>query len=141
MAAFTAGSNWHALLRPGDKRYLICGDATFETVARIFGVARYHPVNRTALQLCGLKSTKEIMMRKFLLAAAALAALGTIGTSVPASAAEFQYCLQGRGVGYPGDCQYRSFAECQATASGRALSCGFNPRFVYAQRRPFRYWN
>ena len=80
-------------------------------------------------------------MRTFLLAAAALAALGSIGTSAPAAAAELQYCLQGRGVGYPGDCQYRSFAECQATASGRTLSCGINPRFVYAQRRPFRYWN
>jgi hypothetical protein len=73
-------------------------------------------------------------MRHMLIAAAALAALGSFGTSTSAFASEFPYCLQGRGVGYPGDCQYRNFAECEATASGRALSCGINPRFAYMQQ-------
>ena len=28
------------------------------------------------------------------------------------------YCLQGRDYGYPGNCQYASYAQCMATASG-----------------------
>ncbi|MET1046810.1 MAG: DUF3551 domain-containing protein [Hyphomicrobium sp.] len=78
-------------------------------------------------------------MRNLLLAAVAAASLSALGTA-PVVAAEFQYCLQGRGVGYPGDCQYRNFAECQASASGRNLSCGINPRYAYA-RGAQRRWN
>ena len=37
------------------------------------------------------------------------------------------YCLQGRDYGYPGNCQYSSYAQCMATASGTFSYCGINP--------------
>jgi hypothetical protein len=45
------------------------------------------------------------------------------------------YCLQGRNKGYPGDCQYSSYAQCAATASGQGGSCGINPQYAFARQR------
>jgi Protein of unknown function (DUF3551) len=73
-------------------------------------------------------------MRKILFLLSAAAALVTVGAPA-SSAAEFQYCLQSADAGYPGDCLYRNFAECQASASGRNASCGINPRYAYSQQR------
>ena len=53
----------------------------------------------------------------------------------PAAARDYPYCLQGRGPGYPGECSYVSFEQCQASASGRNASCGVNPRAAFAQQR------
>ena len=72
----------------------------------------------------------------------ALMAVCTVaGTSSgPADATEFPYCLQGRGVGIPGNCQYRSYRECMVTGSGRNLYCNINPRYAYGrQQRQHRY--
>ena len=65
-----------------------------------------------------------------------LAAGLTIAASLtPAAAYDYPYCLQGRQTGYPGECSYQSYAQCQASASGRNASCGVNPRFAFRQQR------
>lgn len=43
------------------------------------------------------------------------------------------YCLQGRTWGHPGNCQFSSYDQCMATASGTYAYCGMNP--IYAFRR------
>jgi hypothetical protein len=79
-------------------------------------------------------------MRNLIFALAAVSALGTaVGGSSPIHAREFPYCMQGKDAGYPGDCQYRSYAECKATASGRAEDCAINPRFAYGSQKE-RSW-
>ena len=45
------------------------------------------------------------------------------------------YCLQGRQWGYPGNCQFSSYAQCQATASGTDAYCGLNPHYAFARQR------
>jgi len=83
-------------------------------------------------------------MRKFILAVMAFTVVGaaTLATSAPAAAHDYPWCVQGVGVGYPGECMYTSFAQCQASASGRLASCGMNPRFAYSQPRGRRaYWD
>lgn len=51
------------------------------------------------------------------------------------------YCLQGRMWGYPGNCQFSSYAQCTATASGTDAYCGVNPQYAFArqQQRGYRY--
>ena len=82
-------------------------------------------------------------MRKTLLAIITVLAAGTASVvgSAPAAAYDYPYCLQGRGVGIPGDCSYASYAQCMASASGRALYCNVNPRVAFGQqRRPAPYY-
>ncbi|UPJ54237.1 DUF3551 domain-containing protein [Bradyrhizobium sp. 200] len=45
------------------------------------------------------------------------------------------YCLQGRVWGYPGNCQFSSYAQCMATASGTDAYCGINPQYAFALQR------
>ena len=45
------------------------------------------------------------------------------------------YCLQGRAYGYPGNCQYSSYAQCMATARGTFSSCGINPQYAFARQQ------
>ena len=45
------------------------------------------------------------------------------------------YCLQGRIWGYPGNCQFSSYAQCMATASGTDAYCGINPQYAFARQR------
>jgi hypothetical protein len=81
-------------------------------------------------------------MRKTILAVMTVLAAGVAG-SAPAAAYDYPYCLQGRGIGVPGECAYRSYAECMASASGRALYCNINPRVAFGQQRrarPSRYY-
>ena len=81
-------------------------------------------------------------MRNAMLALLALSAAGAASMvgSGPASAFDYPYCIQGRGVGIPGDCSYRSYAECMATASGRSVYCNVNPRVAFRQQRRGRYY-
>jgi hypothetical protein len=82
----------------------------------------------------------ENQMRNLVFALAAVSALGAaVAVSSPVHAREFPYCMQGKDAGYPGDCQYRSYAECKATASGRAADCAINPRFAYGLQKE-RFW-
>jgi hypothetical protein len=83
----------------------------------------------------------EKQMRNLVFALAAMCAFSTaVAVSSPAAAREFPYCMQGKDAGYPGDCQYRNYAECNATASGRGEECAINPRFSYSrpQNRSWR---
>ena len=52
---------------------------------------------------------------------AMLAAAG-LGCSA-ASAHDYPYCLQGQDYGYPGLCQFTSYPQCEATASGQNAEC------------------
>ena len=45
------------------------------------------------------------------------------------------YCLQGRVWGYPGNCQFSSYAQCSATAYGTDAYCGINPRYAFARQQ------
>ena len=72
---------------------------------------------------------------------ATMSALTAVGSSAPAAAGGIQdrYCLQGRQWGYPGNCQFSSYPQCMATASGTDSYCGINPRYAYARQRIYRY--
>jgi hypothetical protein len=76
-------------------------------------------------------------MRNAVLAIVALsaAAAATITASTPAAAYDYPYCVQGRGVGIPGDCSYNTYAQCMASASGRGLYCNVNPRVAFGQQQ------
>jgi len=52
--------------------------------------------------------------------------------AVPVKAGK--YCVQGPNMGYPGDCSYSTYAQCQASASGTIDGCGINPRYAYARQ-------
>ncbi|WMT74859.1 DUF3551 domain-containing protein [Bradyrhizobium sp. Ash2021] len=71
------------------------------------------------------------------------AAAATFAGSAPAAAYDYPWCAQGRGFGFPGDCSYQTYAQCMASASGRALYCNINPRAAYGQqtRRGRHYRN
>jgi hypothetical protein len=82
-------------------------------------------------------------MRNLAIALASLSVLVTgAAISTPASAMDYPYCLQGRQTGYPGECSYRTYQECQASASGRDAACGINPRVAYnEQRGSDQFWD
>lgn len=75
-------------------------------------------------------------MRNIALALLALSAASaaTLASPSPAAAYDYPYCLQGRGVGIPGDCSYSNYAQCMDAASGRALYCNINPRAAYGRQ-------
>ena len=76
------------------------------------------------------------MHRHLALAAlAAVSILSVAATTSPASAAQDSYCLQGRQSGYPGNCEFSSYQQCQATASGTNEGCGNNPMKAYAPQQ------
>jgi hypothetical protein len=58
---------------------------------------------------------------------------------VPAGNVQDTYCLQGRTWGYPGNCQFSSYAQCIATASGTDAYCGMNPQYLFARQRNGTY--
>ena len=61
-------------------------------------------------------------MRNAMLAILALSAAGAAtvaGSSAPAAAYDYPYCIQGRGYRHPGDCSYSTYGQCMASASGR----------------------
>lgn len=72
---------------------------------------------------------------------ATVAALTVVGSATPASAEAIQdrYCLQGRQWGYPGNCQFSTYQQCMATASGTNAYCGINPMHAFADQRRGRY--
>jgi len=47
----------------------------------------------------------------------------------------YPWCAQGRGVGYPGECNYATYSQCEASASGRGLYCNVNPVVAFARVR------
>ena len=79
-------------------------------------------------------------MRNVKLAMLILLAAGaaTMASPTPAAAFDYPYCIQGGGWGVPGDCSYRSYAECMASASGRRVYCNINPRVAFGQQQQRR---
>jgi len=72
------------------------------------------------------------------LAIAGIAPAAAVGTHYP-------FCMQGRDAPGLSDCTYTSYAQCEATASGRFLTCMANPFFnpggdprAYRDRRRVR---
>jgi hypothetical protein len=73
---------------------------------------------------------------------ATVSALTVIGSVTPAPAAEAiqdRYCLQGRKWGYPGNCQFSTYQQCMATASGTNAYCGINPMRAFADQHRGRH--
>ncbi len=59
--------------------------------------------------------------------------VSSVGIFSPASA-EARYCLQGSDWGYPGNCQFSTYEQCMASASGTYSYCGINPRYAFARQ-------
>ena len=81
-------------------------------------------------------------MRNVMMAVTVVLAAGaaSFAGSAPAAAYDYPYCVQGRGIGIPGDCSYQTYAQCMASASGRGLYCNVNPRAALnKQQRRVRY--
>ena len=50
----------------------------------------------------------------------------------PVAASEYRYCLQGDDYAGAGDCEFASYLQCQASASGRTAYCVANPYLAAA---------
>ena len=50
----------------------------------------------------------------------------------PVAASEYRYCLQGDDFAGAGDCEFASYAQCEAAASGRTATCAANPNLAAA---------
>lgn len=78
-------------------------------------------------------------MRNALLAAlavtGALTGLTMFGTG-SAQAAPYRYCLVEGAEPGPGTCYYSTYAQCQASASGRRAYCQLNPVYAFAEQNP-----
>jgi hypothetical protein len=78
------------------------------------------------------------MRNAFLVLMACCAA--TTASALPAAAQEFPFCIKGCDFNSGlGDCSFSSYAQCQATASGRDAYCDANPYYnARAELRPNR---
>ena len=65
--------------------------------------------------------------------------IATVTSTASTAQIQDRYCLQGRSWGYPGNCQFSSYRQCMATASGTDAYCGINPRYAFARQR--RGWD
>jgi hypothetical protein len=81
---------------------------------------------------------RRLNMKSFIIAALAASTILAGGVS-PAAAHDYPYCLQGRTWGYPGNCEFTSYQQCLASASGTDAYCGINPRVAFAQQGRQRY--
>jgi hypothetical protein len=97
------------------------------------------PINGFSAFATTLTNCNENFVMSRLLFAAASFAVLIAASSSSAVARDYPYCLQGRSWGYPGNCQFMSYQQCEATASGTNAYCGINPRFAFA-RQPRGHW-
>ncbi|QIG98205.1 MULTISPECIES: DUF3551 domain-containing protein [unclassified Bradyrhizobium] len=65
---------------------------------------------------------------------AGLSVIGLLAIASPAAAND-RYCLQGREWGYPGNCEFSTYSQCTASASGTDAYCGINPQYAYRGQR------
>lgn len=81
-------------------------------------------------------------MRRLMLAGLAASVLAFIGT-MPAQAVgtRHAFCLQGDEFPGLSNCTFDTYAQCQASASGRFLTCVANPYFVGESDDPYAYQN
>ncbi len=78
------------------------------------------------------------MLKSSLAISALVASLASL--SSPAAAQDYPFCLLRSDEAGPGTCYYRSYAQCQASASGINAYCYRNPRLAYGSYdRPLRY--
>ena len=83
-----------------------------------------------------------------------LSVIGLVAVAIPGSSAhartraavaaaptdvQDRYCLQGRTLGYPGNCGFSTYAQCLASASGTDSGCGENPEYLFREQRQ-GYW-
>ena len=50
-----------------------------------------------------------------------------------------RFCLQSREWGYPGNCEFSTYEQCEATASGTGAYCGENPQYLFSEQQR-GYW-
>jgi hypothetical protein len=92
------------------------------------------------------------MLRKTVIALLAVASISLVSPTMALARASVavggghggeaiqdRYCLQGRPWGYPGNCQFSSYAQCMATASGTDAYCGINPQYAFARQQRGAY--
>jgi Protein of unknown function (DUF3551) len=80
-------------------------------------------------------NSKSSFMRHTLFAGLSAAGLlATILSISPAAASDepSRYCLQSIEWGWPGNCQFSTYEQCMATASGTDAGCGINPAYAFA---------
>ena len=70
-------------------------------------------------------------MRTLFLVLATSATIFATGVT-PVAASEYRYCPQGDDYAGAGDCEFTSYLQCQATASGRTAYCAANPYLAAA---------
>ena len=70
-------------------------------------------------------------MRTLFLVLATSATIFATGVT-PVAASEYRYCLRGDDFAGAGDCEFTSYLQCQATASGRTAYCAANPYLAAA---------
>ena len=70
-------------------------------------------------------------MRTLFLVLATSATIFATGVT-PVAASEYRYCLQGDDFAGAGDCEFASYAQCEAAASGRTATCVANPNLAAA---------
>ena len=71
-------------------------------------------------------------MRSLILAALTTSATIFATGVTPVAASEYRYCLQGDDFAGAGDCEFASYAQCEAAASGRTATCAANPYLANA---------
>lgn len=67
-------------------------------------------------------------MRISMAAVLASALAGWVWSALPAQARDYRYCLYEQDD-TGGDCYYSTYAQCQASASGRIAYCNINPMY------------
>ena len=72
-------------------------------------------------------------MRNALFAGLALTGLAVFGSG-SAQAAPYRYCLTEGIANGPGTCYYNTYAQCQASLSGRWGYCQLNPYYAFAEQ-------
>ena len=81
-------------------------------------------------------------MRRLVLAGLAVITFAFIGTMPAQSAGDrHAFCLQGDEFPGLSNCTFDTYAQCQASASGRNLECMANPYFVGESDDPYAYQN
>lgn len=67
----------------------------------------------------------------------------TLGASTPTQAFGTRHAFCLTGDEWPGlsNCRFDTYAQCQASASGRALTCIANPFFAGQSDDPYAYQN
>jgi hypothetical protein len=81
-----------------------------------------------------MRRTIPLLALLITIAAVTLSAQAQARPRAQPQVANDRYCLQGRIWGYPGNCQFATYEQCQASASGTNAYCGLNPLYAFAQQ-------